>query len=325
MATRSRPGAFDWRAWIEEAWALVPESIRRPAGVVVRTFKFYSADNCSIYAAAIAYYAIFSLVPLALVTLSIFGAFVEREQIVDFVFEQFALRDTASVRQDVDQIIGRAGEFSLAGLSFGAIGLFWSGSGIFSALRRGLNATTHMPQGRAFWRSKLLDLALVPTVGLLIVLSIGLTAASRVAIDRAGDLGVVEINTGTATRLLGVFLPTLVSFPTFVLMYRFVPSHRVGWREALVSAGFATVVFEAFKNLIALIFSFTAFTQDQAIYTGIGTALVILFVVFLAGSIILLGAEFGRAAMRGDETAGTLAAGDAPEIEISGETFATRK
>lgn len=302
MATRSRRGTFAWRARLEEARGLVPGFIRRPAGVVVRTFQFYSADNCSIYAAAIAYYAIFSLVPLALVTLSIFGAFVERGEIVDFVFEQFALQDTASVRQDVDQIIGRAGEFSLAGLSFGAIGLFWSGSGIFSALRRGLNATTHMPRGRAFWRSKLLDLALVPSVGLLIVVSIGLTAASRVAIDRAGDLGVIEINAGTATRLLGIFLPTLVSFPTFVLMYRFVPSHRVGWREALVSAGFATVVFEAFKNAIALIFSFTAFTQDQAIYTGIGTALVILFVVFLAGSIILLGAEFGRAAMRGEET-----------------------
>jgi len=63
-------------------------------------------------------------------------------------------------------------------------------------------------------------------------------------------------------------------------------------------------VFELFKNLVALVFSFTPFTQDQAIYTGIGTALVILFMVFLAGSIILLGAEFGRAAMRGDETAG---------------------
>lgn len=308
---------------MEGARGLVPGFIRRPAGVVVRTFQFYSADNCSIYAAAIAYYAIFSLVPLALVTLSIFGAFVERDEIVDFVFEQFALQDTASVRQDVDQIIGRAGEFSLAGLSFGAVGLFWSGSGIFSALRRGLNATTHMPQGRAFWRSKLLDLALVPSVGLLIVLSIGLTAASRVAIDRAGDLGVIEINGGTATRLLGIFLPTLVSYPTFVLMYRFVPSHRVGWREALVSAGFATVVFEAFKNVIALVFSFTAFTQDQAIYAGIGTALVILFVVFLAGSIILLGAEFGRAAMRGSETAG--AEGEGAKSEVSTQTFATRK
>ncbi len=170
-------------------------------------------------------------------------------------------------------------------------------------MRRGLNATTHMPKGRAFWRSKLLDLALVPSVGLLIVVSIGLTAASRVALNRAGDLGVIEVNTGAATELLGIFLPTLVSFPTFVLLYRFVPSHRVGWREALVSASFATLVFEVFKNVIALIFTFTAFTQDQAIYAGIGTALVILFVVFLGGSIVLLGAEFGRAAMRGDETA----------------------
>lgn len=285
--------------------------------MIVRTYKFYAADNCSIYAAAIAYYAIFSLVPLALVTLSVFGAFVDRGDIVDFVFDQFALQDTAAVRADVDRIVGRASEFSLAGLSFGAVALVWSGSGIFSALRRGLNATTHMPHGRPFWRSKLLDLALVPTVGLLVVISVSLTAASRLALDRAGDLGVIEINAGLATRLLGILLPTLVSFPTFVLMYRFIPSHPVGWREALVSAGFATVVFELFKNAIALIFSFTAFTQDQAIYAGIGTALVILFVVFLAGSIILLAAEFGRAAMRGDETA-------EPEAKVVEEGEAAR-
>lgn len=302
MATERRVRVFGWRTWLETAHEHSPWFIRRPVATVVRTFQFYGADDCAIYAAAIAYYAIFSLVPLALLTVSIFGAFISREQIVDFVFDQFALQDTASVREDVDRIVGQAGEFSVAGLSFGAIGLFWSGSGMFGALRRGLNATTHMPQARAFWRSKLLDIALIPSVGLLVVVSIALTAGSRVAIDRAGDLGVIEIDTGMATRLLGVFLPTIVSFPTFVLMYRFVPSHRVGWREATVSAVFATAVFEAFKNVIALIFSFTAFTQDQAIYAGIGTALVILFVVFLAGSIILLGAEFGRAAMRGDET-----------------------
>lgn len=330
MATQSRAGALDWRAWLGRARQQLPWFISRPVGVVVRTFQFYSADNCSIYAAAIAYYAIFSLVPLALLTLSIFGVFVSREEIVDFVFEQFALQDTAAVREDVDRIVGQAGEFSLAGLSFGAIGLFWSGSGIFSALRRGLNATTHMPRGRAFWRSKLLDLALVPSVGLLVVVSIGLTAVSRLAVDRAGDLGVIEINTSTATSLLGVLLPTLVSFPTFVLMYRFVPSHRVGWREAVVSASFATIVFEAFKNAIALVFSFTAFTQDQAIYAGIGTALVILFVVFLAGSIILLGAEFGRAAMRGDETALDSARAEALESArleggVEAETLTTRK
>ena len=318
MATQRRVSAPDWRAWLGTARERSPWFLRRPVGTVVRTFRFYGADDCAIYAAAIAYYAIFSIVPLALLTVSIFGAFISREEIVDFVFDQFALQDTASVREDVDRLVSQASDFSLAGVSFGVVGLFWSGSGIFGALRRGLNATTHMPRSRSFWQSKLLDFALVPTVGLLVVVSISLTAASRVAIDRAGDLGVVEIDTGLAARLLGLFLPTVVSFPTFALMYRFVPSHRVGWREATVSAVFATVVFEAFKNVIALIFSFTAFTQDQAIYAGIGTALVILFVVFLAGSIILLGAEFGRAAMRGDETAARV---EEPEPSVgSGRT-----
>ncbi len=58
MATQSRAGALDWRAWLGRARQQLPWFISRPVGVVVRTFQFYSADNCSIYAAAIAYYAI---------------------------------------------------------------------------------------------------------------------------------------------------------------------------------------------------------------------------------------------------------------------------
>lgn len=298
MATQGRALRDGWRGWMARANRQLPSWVRGPAGVVGRTFQFYMADNCGIYAAAIAYYAIFSLVPLALVTLAIFGAFIDRAEIVDFVFDQFALQDTASVREDVDRVIGRAADFSLAGLSFGAIGLVWSGSGIFSALRRGLNTTTHLPGSRSFLEGKLIDLAMVPMVGILIVSSIALTTLARVAFDRAGDLGFAEFDTNLTFRLVSLLLPVLVTFPTFFLMYRWVPSHRVAGREALVSATFATVVFELFKNAVALVVSLTPYSQDQALYASIGTALAFLFVVFLAGSIILLGAEFGRAAMR---------------------------
>ena len=66
-------------------------------------------------------------------------------------------------------------------------------------------------------------------------------------------------------------------------------------REALSGAAFATVLFEGAKNLYALAFTLTAFSKDTALYASLGTALGLLLWLFVNASIMLLGAEFGRA------------------------------
>jgi len=256
------------------------------------------ADDCGIYAAAIAYYAIFSLIPVSLIILSIFGLVVDRERIVNFVFDQIPLQETASVRGDVDAIVKRAHDISVAGLSFGLLGLLWSASGIFSAVRRGLNATGHRQQGRPYWHGKLIDFALIPALGALILLSIGLTAVAQVAFERAGDLGVFSINRSIEVRVTTIALPAVVSFAMFSLLYRYVPSARPAWSEALAGAAFATVLFEMAKNLMAYVVSMSAFSRDVAIYAGFSGALIFLFWMFVNASILLLGSEFARAVAR---------------------------
>jgi membrane protein len=262
---------------------------------MVQTFRYYAEDDCGIYAAAIAYYAIFSLVPLALITLSIFGLIVDREAIVDFVFEQVPLEESAELREDVNNIVGRARNISLAGLSLGFIGLIWSSSGIFGAVRRGLNATSHR-RGRPFWRAKLIDITLVPSIGILILLSIGLTATAQFALEQVNEFVPIAIDTNIPARLVTTYgLPAVVSFTMFIMLYRYVPSRRPTWGDALISATFATVLFEVAKNVFAIVIGFTAFTQDTAIYAGFSTPLIFLFWTFINASILLLGSEFTRA------------------------------
>ena len=125
---------------LTRAWSGVPTPIRAPIAVLVRTIRMYADDSCGTYAAAIAYYAIFSLIPFSLVILSIFGLVVSKDRITTFVFDQFPLQETASVHQNVQEIVQRAQDISIAGLSFGVLALIWSSSGIFSAVRKGLNA-----------------------------------------------------------------------------------------------------------------------------------------------------------------------------------------
>jgi len=279
-------------------WQAIPRPVRRPFEVLGLTIKLYVDDGCSTYAAAIAYYAIFSLVPLSLITLSVFGLWVDQERMVQWVFDQVPLEETDEVRANVNGIIERAQRFSPASLGFGVIFLFWSSTGIFSAVRKGLTAASHLRKSRSYWHGKLLDFALVPALGVLIAVSVGLTALTQVVVEEIDSIGPIKFNTAAALSLAGYVLPAMASFSMFALLYKYLPTARPAWKEVLAAAAFAMVLFELGKNLIATFIGFADFSRDTAIYAGFGTALAFLVWMFLNASILLLGAEFGRALMR---------------------------
>jgi membrane protein len=287
---QAKPG---WKArWrVARAARLVLAAWR----TIAETFRLYMEDNCGTYAAAIAYYAIFSLVPLSLIILSIFGLVVDQSRIEAFVFEQIPLKETTSVRDNVSEIVRRAHDVSAAGLGAGVVILFWSSSGIFTAVRRGLNAASHRQQRRPYWHGKLIDLALVPCLGVLILVSVGLTTVLQVVIERAGSIGPIEFDANLALRAGSYTLAALSSFVMFALLYRYVPSARPAWRESLAGAGLATVLFELSKNGYAAFFNMTPFHRETAVYAGFGTAMAFLLWMFINASILLLGAEFSRA------------------------------
>lgn len=270
-------------------------AIRAPYRVLVRTVRLYLADNCGTYAAAIAYYGIFSLVPVSLIVLSIFGLVVDERRIESFVFDQIPLKETEAVRGNVAEIVRRAQDISIAGLGVGVAILLWSASGIFTAVRRGLNVATHAPNPRPYWRGKLVDLAIVPCLGALILVFVALTAALQIAIERAGTVGPFAFDTNTALRAASYGLAGVSSFAMFALLYHYVPSGRPRWREALAAAAMATILFEITKNGYAAFFNLTPFQRDTAVYAGFGTAMAFLLWMFINASILLIGAEFARA------------------------------
>jgi membrane protein len=278
---------------ISSRWGRAPTPLKKPLQIVGRTLALYSADGCGTHAAAIAYYAIFSLIPLSLVILSVLGLVINEDRIVNFVFDEVPLQESQFT--NVQAVVHQARNFSVAGISFGAVLLIWSSSGIFAAVRRGLNAAEHRRGSRPYWRGKLIDLAMIPFFGALIMLSIVLTAATQGLIEEAGTIDGLHVDPNAALRIASYLLPASISFVMFTLLYRFVPSGRPRWGEAFAGAAFATVLFELAKNIGALVFAHLQFTRNTAIYAGFGTVLAFLFWMFINASILLLGAEFARA------------------------------
>ncbi len=277
---------------VSTGWQWLPGWVRFPAKTVGRTVRLYYEDDCGTYAAAIAYHALFSLVPLALITLSVLGLVVNSDRIVSFIYDQVPLQESVSVQQNVDQIVAQARQLSVAGLSFGLIALAWSGTAIFSAVRRGLNATYSARLGKPYWRGKLIDFGLVIAFGFLVLVSVAATATVQFAFSHFGPDGydaTMGIRVGTTAATAAV------TFVLFTMLYRFVPTTRPKWMEAVPGALFATLLFEALKNIAAFLLSQAPFTTNTAIYTGFSTAFAFLFWMYLNASILLLGAEFGRA------------------------------
>ncbi|MBI5948673.1 MAG: YihY/virulence factor BrkB family protein [Chloroflexi bacterium] len=281
------------RDGIRGTWHGSPHFFRTPATVIARTIRLYFDDNGATYSAAIAYYALFSIIPLSLITLSVLGLVVDRQQIVDFIFNQLPLEKSPAVQEDVNTLVSRAQDMSIAGLSFGVLGLLWSGSGVFAAVRRGLNATGHRP-GLPYWHGKLIDIGLIPALAVFIWLSLSLTATLQVVLERTVGFGPLSLGANPFTTVLSRTIFGIPSFLMFAFLYRFIPTVRPGWSESLAGAAFATLLFELLKNLGAAFVASTPFSKDTAVYASFSTAFAFLFWMYVNATILLLGSEFVR-------------------------------
>ncbi len=335
--------------------------------LVRRTAQEYGADNCSHMAAAISYYVLFSIIPLAIFLISIFG-FVVRdealqedvaEDIVEFLnvesgvpvlepnqdaveerygpqgFEEIeqalnnltderkqelaaALNEGASVtvagrtlgtdelsvRPDnvvIDTIRG-VSEVSGALTIVGLVGMAWSASAMFGAIRKSLNIAWDTDVHRPVVQQKMIDVGMVLGLGLLLGASVAGTAALRTLQTLSDEnLGPLSEGTGFFWSVLPFFLPAVFSFTVFLLMYRYVPNVTTSVRDVWPGALLATVLFEALKNAFAIYIA--NFSNYAGAYGALGGILLFLLWTYLTSNILLIGAELASEyprVLRGD-------------------------
>ena len=244
-------------------------------------------------AAAISYYALFSLFPLLIFLVSIMGIFLQnsslQEDLVERVLEFIPLTEDEG-ENDVRDTIGAISGISVPLSIVGLLGLAWSGSAMFGAIRASLNIAWDIESSRHFVKQKLLDLSMVGGAGVFFLLSIGATALVRTTQEVSSDiLGPLSSNTAFFWRVLPLLMPAIFSFGAFMVLYRFVPNvvHKLGdiWPGALV----ATIFFEILKNGFS--FYLANFGNYDVVYGSLGAVVIFLFWTYLSSTVLLLGAE----------------------------------
>jgi membrane protein len=266
----------------------------RPIWVFTKhTAKAYNRHNCAQLAAAISYYVLFSLLPAAILVVSILGLVLgseeQRDKIVDQVVDTVPLTETEG-RSAVDDALNSVQRASGPIAAFGLIATLWTASNMFGSIRRSLNAVFEVEEHRPFFRAKLVDFALLGLLTLVLLASIVLTGLLRTVreVDFAGPLS----SENPLWELPPFIIPAIVSFASFALLYHLVPATHPRWRDVLPGALLATLAFQALANVFA--FYVANFNNFDVVYGSLAGVLLFLLFTFLASSILLIGAELTR-------------------------------
>jgi membrane protein len=252
--------------------------------------KAFNADNCFFLASAISYYALFSMLPLMIVLVSIFGKLLgSNEQMMAKLIEFFRQAIPFSSPEVIANLTGLVTLHSAMSF-FGILVLLWSGDYVINSMEYSLNIVFKTRKFRKFILSKLISLGLMALLGLAIVFSIFVTAAINAiqqgyTVVLGFDLG-AYIPTGMG---IGVIMPVLALMLLFAGIITILPNTRIKFTYAIMGGGIFAVLWIIAKEVFA--WYIRNFGKFNVFYGSIGALVIVILWIYYSFTILLLCAE----------------------------------
>ena len=244
--------------------------------------------------AALSFYTVFSLAPLAIMVLSLVSLVVERNaaraEIVG-QFRNFVGREGAEI---MEMILAKtaADSAGLLGTLIGFIVLLVGASGVFGELQDSLNQIWGVSSKRhpvfILVKERVFSFAMVFVMGFLMLVSFLFSAAIAAA---GGWLHSRFPGLDGPWNFGNAVVSLVVIALLFALIYRMVPDARITWRDVWLGAVLASLLFELGKFVLGFYFGRSALASS---YGAAGSLIIILVWVFYSAQILFFGAAFTR-------------------------------
>ena len=245
--------------------------------------------------AALAFYTVFSLAPVLILSIAIagfvFGEAAARGEIVGQIGDLVGPQG-AQLVQSVLQNASRPGAGFIATV-VSIVTLILGANTALAELKTGLDQTWNVPPEKrsGFWysvRTRLLSVGLILSLGFLLLVSLVISAALT-ALEKFSS-GEMLINT-VLTWINFLFAFVLVT-TLFATIYKVLPSVKIAWRDVTIGSLVTAVLFTAGK------FAIGAYIGNSGVassYGAAGSVVLILIWVYYSAQILLYGAEFTHA------------------------------
>ena len=252
-------------------------------------------DDGGTMGAAVAYYTLFSLVPLLVIVIAIAGLIFGHEAAQGQVLRQLEGligHDGAAVVQNLLRSASEQGRSTGAAI-LGGLTFVLGATGVFSELQGDLNRIWREPNPKKqpggvvrMLRDKVLTFGMVLGIGFLMLVSTLVSAA----LASFGDwIGSMFTAWPVALEILNSVFGFVIIALCFAMIYRFLPRTRIGWRDVWLGAAVTALLFTIGKLLIGL---YLGTTNVGSTYGAAGSLVVLLVWVYYSAQIFLLGAEF---------------------------------
>ena len=253
----------------------------RSIGFIRRTYQTYSEGHVGLSAAALAYYGIFSLVPLFLLLAGISGFILQSNPELSGQVIEILQSLVVSLFPAGGELASDMVEFLTRGavsLTIGSvIFLSWAASNFFVALSFAI-AEIFKCQA-TFWRSRLAGL-LLPLIG-----GLGLIVISILNLGFGFVLRYIP--EGPWESWLSGIVPIAVITAVMFSIYRFMPQVSPGNLPAALAALGVAIGFDLLRRLLPI---FIPRSSYEAIYGPLAGLALILLGFYIAMSILLVGA-----------------------------------
>ena len=272
--------------------------LRTLVRVIPQAIDGYFTDRCGQHAAGIAYRVLFSLVPLSIILVAIFGIILRNDDLKNQVIAEIVAAlpltesGSADVTRQIEQLASPATAFGLLSLLVFA----WAATGMMAALRAGLEVAMRVPRGRPPVHGKLVDVILIVGAAALVLTVVFLNLAQTVVFSWVQrHLGSFAFDDGLVEHGVRSGAPLVITTAVVLLVYRFVPARRLQLGDALAGAIVTALLLLAISLVSGMIFDRVKGLSISVVYTSLTSALVFLYSVYLAASALLLGAEVAAA------------------------------
>jgi membrane protein len=282
----------------------------RPAQLLIQTGLKWDRDNCPGMAAALSYYALFSLFPLLLVILSIVGALIGPDTEAFRYIQSMIVRDLPPDVQSM--VVGTIIALNETSVGAGIVGfmlLFFAASTLFAILRQSVNKIWESPNRVSDAGSvpkmvlflivnKLVAYLLVLGTALLLLTSLVANIFIRTVLDLLSRFQetfawIQRVDELQLTRGLQIGSTIFILSLTLCVLFKVLPSVRPQWRDVWMGALMTAVLLAGLQQLAtgSVVSVFSRFLS----YGVIGSVMILMLWIFLACQIFFLGCEFSYA------------------------------
>ena len=279
----------------------LPAVVQYWLSILGATIKNWLGSQAFIYAAALAFFTVFSIAPILVVVVAVVGLVIGESAVQGELFTQLestlgpqaaGVVQTAVVNSQIDQS-------GIWPALIGIIATIVGATTVFAQMQQSLNQIWDVaprPSKNNLWifiKSRLLSLTIILAIGFIMLVSLLLSVALRSIMAFADDWLPVP---GWMMVGMELILSLLVITLLFAAMFKILPDVLLSWRDVLLGALITAVLFTVGRSLISI---YLAYTATASAYGAAGSLALLLLWVNYSSMILLFGASFTRAHLEG--------------------------